>query len=84
MGVRSEDVLFSLFFLTFVHELALHISAIFIAVSRCAGCLKSIQPGEQYLTAEGRRFHDECLVCNLCEDPLQDNPFVIDSNRYKL
>ena len=48
---------------------------------RCEKCSKSIQPGEQYLQVEGKRFHEECLTCDICADQLQDHPFVQDGTR---
>jgi len=48
---------------------------------KCTKCEKTIQPGEQYLQVEGKRFHDECLICEICEDQLQDSPFVQDGTR---
>jgi len=48
---------------------------------KCSNCSKSIQPGEQYLQVEGKRFHEECLTCDICADQLQDHPFVQDGTR---
>merc|ERR1712142_1222546 len=48
---------------------------------KCEKCSKSIQPGEQYLQVEGKRFHEECLTCDICADQLQDHPFVQDGTR---
>lgn len=48
---------------------------------KCTKCTATIQPGEQYLQVEGKRYHDNCLVCDICEDQLQDHPFVQDRDR---
>jgi len=48
---------------------------------KCVKCSATIQPGEQYLQVEGKHFHDQCLVCDICQDQLLDNPFVQDGER---
>jgi len=48
---------------------------------KCFKCSATIQPGEQYLQVEGKHFHDQCLVCDICQDQLLDNPFVQDGER---
>jgi len=48
---------------------------------KCSKCEATIQPGDQFLLVEEKRFHEGCLICAICEDQLADNPFVQDGER---